>query len=188
MRGSGWARWPLGVVRPRRRSATPKRATTARCHNRSGAKPLRRVDRVASDGRTAFGNRRFARRVGVSGAGCLTRTTPMDSARTRAGFPVAAFSWAARRKCGREQRGAGATPFRIRGQPLRYVVSFLGVGIALKSTIRSGIGGRSRSGFDCFDSPVRRRPAALRSPLRFRHSQHHFIACPSGLTKLLRSL
>ena len=74
-----------------------------------------------------------------------------------------------------------------RTYPPRYVVNLLGVGIALKSTIRSGIGSRGGSGFDCNNCAARRRPSRLRTPLRLRHSQHHFIRFPSALTKLFGS-
>ena len=74
-----------------------------------------------------------------------------------------------------------------RTYPPRYVVNLLGVGIALKSTTRSGIGSRGGSGFDCNNCAARRRPSRLRTPLRLRHSQHHCIGFPSALTKLFGS-
>ena len=89
------------------------------------------------------------------------------------------------------RRTSAAPLLRVRvaatAYPPRYVVSLLGVGIALKSTTRSGIGGRGGSGFDFSNWAARRRPSRLRTPLRFRHSQHHCIGFPSALTKLFGS-
>ena len=174
--GSGWARWPLGVVRPRRDAVTteavPNRSAgsikwpaTGEPHLESAFCPTRGCER----GRVSHPNH-------PDGPG----PNPGD-------FQSPFIPGQRGENAAASREGQRPPLFRSRGQPPRYAVHFLGVGIAWKSTIRSGIGGRSRSGFDCFDSPVRRRPAALRSPLRFRHSQHHFIGFPSGLTNLLRS-